>query len=144
MNAIFKALNDVTRREILELLKVKIYRQVKLRIISIFQNQYFTSFGHFEACRFNHFRKNGQFIIYSINTTVMEDVLQWILTLKNKNNETLPLKRIAFNWNCIGTFHLAIIWNTLPEKTTHWNYKGEVDKWGDKYSLIALLFYCLF
>lgn len=37
--------------------------------------------------------------------------------------------------------YLAIIWNTLPEKVpTHWNYKGEVDKWGDKYSLIALLF----
>ena len=26
--------------------------------------------------------KNGQFIIYSINTTIMEDVLQWILTFK--------------------------------------------------------------
>ena len=37
--------------------------------------------------------------------------------------------------------YLAIIWNTLPEKVpTHWNYKGEVDQWGDKYSLIALLF----
>jgi uncharacterized membrane protein len=38
--------------------------------------------------------------------------------------------------------YLAIIWNTLPEKVpTHWNYKGEVDKWGDRYSLIALLFF---
>ena len=37
--------------------------------------------------------------------------------------------------------YLAIIWNTLPEKVpTHWNYKGEADKWGDKFSLIALLF----
>ncbi|EIA08215.1 SdpI family protein [Flavobacterium frigoris] len=37
--------------------------------------------------------------------------------------------------------YLAIIWNTLPDKVpTHWNYKGEVDKWGDKYSLIMLLF----
>ena len=37
--------------------------------------------------------------------------------------------------------YLAIIWNTLPEEVpTHWNIKGEVDKWGDKYSLIALLF----
>ncbi|CAM2992355.1 SdpI family protein [Flavobacterium frigoris] len=37
--------------------------------------------------------------------------------------------------------YLAIIWNILPEKVpTHWNYKGEVDKWGDKYSLIVLLF----
>lgn len=37
--------------------------------------------------------------------------------------------------------YLAVIWNSLPAKVpTHWNYKGEVDKWGDKYSLIALLF----
>jgi uncharacterized membrane protein len=37
--------------------------------------------------------------------------------------------------------YLAIIWNTLPEKVpTHWNFKGEIDKWGDKYSLIVLLF----
>jgi uncharacterized membrane protein len=37
--------------------------------------------------------------------------------------------------------YLAIIWNTLPERVpTHWNYKGEVDHWGDKYSLIGLLF----
>lgn len=37
--------------------------------------------------------------------------------------------------------YLAIIWNTLPERVpTHWNYKGEADHWGDKYSLIGLLF----
>jgi hypothetical protein len=45
----------------------------------------------------------------------MEDVLQWILTLKIKIMK-LTFKKIAFNWNCIGTFHLFIIWNTLPEK----------------------------
>ena len=26
--------------------------------------------------------KTGQFITYSINTTILEDVLQWIITLK--------------------------------------------------------------
>ena len=26
--------------------------------------------------------KKGQFVIYSINTTIIEDVLQWMLTLK--------------------------------------------------------------
>jgi uncharacterized membrane protein len=37
--------------------------------------------------------------------------------------------------------YLAFIWKTLPEKVpTHWNYKGEVDHWGDKYSLVGLLF----
>lgn len=37
--------------------------------------------------------------------------------------------------------YLAFIWNTLPEKVpTHWNYKGEVDHWGDKFSLLGMLF----
>jgi uncharacterized membrane protein len=37
--------------------------------------------------------------------------------------------------------YLAFIWKTLPTKVpTHWNYKGEVDHWGDKISLIGLLF----
>jgi uncharacterized membrane protein len=37
--------------------------------------------------------------------------------------------------------YLAFIWNTLPNKVpTHWNYKGEVDDWGNKFSLIGLLF----
>lgn len=37
--------------------------------------------------------------------------------------------------------YLAFIWNTLPEKVpTHWNYKGQIDHWGDKYSLVGLLF----
>lgn len=37
--------------------------------------------------------------------------------------------------------YLAFIWNSLPEKVpTHWNYKGEIDHWGDKLSLIGLLF----
>jgi uncharacterized membrane protein len=37
--------------------------------------------------------------------------------------------------------YLAFIWNTLPEKIpTHWNYNGQIDHWGDKYSLVGLLF----
>jgi uncharacterized membrane protein len=37
--------------------------------------------------------------------------------------------------------YLAFIWNTLPDKIpTHWNVKGEIDQWGDKFSLIGVLF----
>ena len=52
-------------------------------------------------------------------------------------NKELPLIGIV-----LAPFvYLAIIWNTLPERVpTHWNYKGEIDHWGDKYSLIGLLF----
>ena len=31
--------------------------------------------------------KKGQFITYSINTTILEDILQWIITLKDSNDE---------------------------------------------------------
>lgn len=37
--------------------------------------------------------------------------------------------------------YLAYIWDSLPAKVpTHWNYKGEADHWGDKISLLGMLF----
>lgn len=37
--------------------------------------------------------------------------------------------------------YLAFIWNKLPEKIpTHWNYKGDIDHWGDKIFLISVPF----
>lgn len=37
--------------------------------------------------------------------------------------------------------YLAYTWNSLPSKIpTHWNYKGEADHWGDKISLLGMLF----
>lgn len=37
--------------------------------------------------------------------------------------------------------YLAIIWDSLPQRVPiHWNYKGEIDNWGDKFSLILMLF----
>lgn len=41
----------------------------------------------------------------------------------------------------IPFIYLTIIWNCLPERVpVHWNYKGEIDRWGDKFSLIPMLF----
>lgn len=38
--------------------------------------------------------------------------------------------------------YLARIWNSLPEKVPmHWNYDGEIDRWGEKYTLIILVFF---
>jgi DNA-binding transcriptional ArsR family regulator len=83
MNAIFKALNDMTRREILELLKDK---DLSAGEIANHFNISKPSISHhldiLKRADLITFEKNGQFIIYSINTTVMEDVLQWILTFK--------------------------------------------------------------
>lgn len=83
MNDIFKALNDATRREILELLKSK---DLAAGEIAYHFNISKPSISHhldiLKRADLITFEKNGQFVIYSINTSVMEDVLQWILTFK--------------------------------------------------------------
>lgn len=83
MNEIFKALNDATRREILELLKQK---DLSAGEIADAFNISKPSISHhldiLKRADLITSEKNGQFIIYSINTTIMEDVLQWILTFK--------------------------------------------------------------
>jgi ArsR family transcriptional regulator len=83
MNAIFKALNDATRREILELLKVK--DRSAGEIADHFNISKPSISHHLDILKQADLitsEKKGQFIIYSINTTIMEDVLQWILTFK--------------------------------------------------------------
>ena len=83
MNSIFKALNDETRREILDLLKVK---DLSAGEIADYFNISKPSISHhldiLKRADLISSEKKGQFIIYSLNTTIMEDVLQWILTFK--------------------------------------------------------------
>lgn len=83
MNSIFKALNDETRREILDLLKVK---DLSAGEIAEYFNISKPSISHhldiLKRADLISSEKKGQFIIYSLNTTIMEDVLQWILTFK--------------------------------------------------------------
>ena len=83
MNAVFKALNDVTRREILELLNDK---EMQAGEIAAYFSISKPSISHhldiLKQADLIASEKKGQFVIYSINTTIMEDVLQWILTFK--------------------------------------------------------------
>ena len=83
MNSIFKALNDETRREILDLLKVK---DLSAGEVADYFNISKPSISHhldiLKRADIISSEKKGQFIIYSLNTTIMEDVLQWILTFK--------------------------------------------------------------
>ena len=83
MNSIFKALNDETRREIMELLKVK---DLTAGEIADYFNISKPSISHhldiLKRADLISSEKKGQFVIYSLNTTIMEDVLKWILTLK--------------------------------------------------------------
>ena len=83
MNSIFKALNDETRREILDLLKDK---DLSAGEVADYFNISKPSISHhldiLKRADLISSEKKGQFIIYSLNTTIMEDVLQWILTFK--------------------------------------------------------------
>ena len=87
LNTLFKALNDSTRREILELLKEKdltageIADQFNISKPSISH--------HLDLLRQAGLVvsvKEGQFIYYSLNTTVMDEMLKWIISLQSKKN----------------------------------------------------------
>ncbi len=83
MNYLFKALNDETRRQILELLKDK--DMTAGDIADAFNISKPSISHHLDILKRADLvtsEKNGQFITYSINTTILEDVLQWIITLK--------------------------------------------------------------
>ncbi len=83
MNYLFKALNDETRRQILDLLKDK--DMTAGDIANAFNISKPSISHHLDILKRADLvssEKTGQFITYSINTTILEDVLQWIITLK--------------------------------------------------------------
>ena len=89
LNSLFKALNDPTRREILELLKEKdltageIADQFNISKPSISH--------HLDLLRQAGLVvsvKEGQFIFYSLNTTVMDEMLKWIISLQSQKNKS--------------------------------------------------------
>jgi ArsR family transcriptional regulator len=85
LNIIFKALNDPTRREILELLKKK--DMTAGEIADQFHISKPSISHHLDLLKQAELVvsvKEGQFIFYSINTTVMDEMLKWILQFKKK------------------------------------------------------------
>lgn len=83
MNSLFKALNDETRRKIIDLLKE---RDRNAGEIADAFNISKPSISHhldiLKRAQLITSEKKGQFVEYSLNTTVLEDLLSWILTLK--------------------------------------------------------------
>lgn len=80
MNALFKALNDTTRREILEILK-----NGDLTAGEIADRFHISkpSISHhldlLKQAELVNAVKEGQFIYYSLNTTVMDEMLKWFI-----------------------------------------------------------------
>ena len=85
MNTIFKALNDPTRREILELLQAG-----DLPAGAIAEHFHISSptiSHHLDILRqagLVETERSGQFIYYSLNTTVMDELIKWLVGFKTK------------------------------------------------------------
>ena len=85
MNTAFKALNDPIRREILTLLKMG--DMTAGEIADHFQIGKPTLSHHLDLLRQADLvssRKDGQFVVYSLSTTVLDEILQWIYQLSQQ------------------------------------------------------------
>jgi DNA-binding transcriptional ArsR family regulator len=85
VNRIFKALNDPIRREILELLKEK---DMNAGDIADHFNITKPSISHhldlLKQADLVISVKNGQYVNYSLNKTVVDDIIQWLMSFKSK------------------------------------------------------------
>lgn len=85
MNAVFKALNDPTRREILEMLQES---DLTAGEIADKFHISFPSISHhldlLKQAKLVTSEKDGQYVYYSLNTTVVDDIVKWLLQFKSK------------------------------------------------------------
>jgi ArsR family transcriptional regulator, arsenate/arsenite/antimonite-responsive transcriptional repressor len=85
MNNVFKALNDATRREILQLLQERdmtageIVEKFKISGPSISHH-----LDLLKQAKLVTSEKDGQYVYYSLNTTVMDEIVKWMIQLKSK------------------------------------------------------------
>jgi ArsR family transcriptional regulator len=88
VNEVFKALADPTRRKILDLLKER----------DLTAGEIADQFEMSKPSISNHLKilksaglvldeKKGQFILYSLNSTILQDVIKWLLDKKGKGDE---------------------------------------------------------
>jgi ArsR family transcriptional regulator len=89
MNAAFKALDDPTRRKILELLQKSDLTAGE--IADEFSISKPSISHHLDLLRQADMVvavKEGQFIRYSLNTTVFDDLMKWIIDLSGKKTKS--------------------------------------------------------
>ena len=89
MNIVFKALNDPTRREILQMLHNK--DMTAGEIAERFQMSWPSVSHHLDLLKQAKLvtaEKEGQFVYYSLNTTVVDEIMKWFLQFKTKRNKS--------------------------------------------------------
>ncbi|MBK7375689.1 MAG: winged helix-turn-helix transcriptional regulator [Ferruginibacter sp.] len=86
MNILFKALNDKTRREILEHLKKGDLTAGEIaNLFSISKPSISHHLDLLKQAGLVQSVKEGQFIKYSLNTTVMDEIIKWFVDFRTKN-----------------------------------------------------------
>jgi DNA-binding transcriptional ArsR family regulator len=91
MNESFKALADPTRRQIIRLLREK--DRTAGEIADYFQMSKPSISHHLSALKHAGLvqdERKGQFILYSLDTTVLEEVLGWFLELTGTGKGNVP------------------------------------------------------
>jgi DNA-binding transcriptional ArsR family regulator len=85
MNIVFKALNDPTRRQILEMLQEKDLTAGE--IADKFKISFPSISHHLDLLKQANLvtsEKDGQYVYYSLNTTVVDEIMKWFLQFKSK------------------------------------------------------------
>lgn len=88
MNLLFKALGDPTRRQIIELLRKK--DMTAGEIADYFSISKPSISHHLDLLRQANVVlsiKEGQFITYSLNTTVFDEIVKWMMELSDKKEK---------------------------------------------------------
>ena len=85
MDALFKALNNKTRRQILELLQ---QGEMPAGKIAEHFHMSWPSISHhldlLKQARLVHASKHGQFVYYTLNPVVLDDLIKWLTSFKSK------------------------------------------------------------
>ncbi len=85
MNTVFKALNDPTRRKILELLQER--DMTAGEIVEHFNISGPSISHHLDLLKQANLvfsEKDGQYVYYSLNTTVVDEIVKWFMQFKLK------------------------------------------------------------
>jgi ArsR family transcriptional regulator, arsenate/arsenite/antimonite-responsive transcriptional repressor len=85
MNTVFKALNDPTRRKILELLQER--DMTAGEIVEHFNISGPSISHHLDLLKQANLvssEKEGQYVYYSLNTTVVDEIVKWFMQFKLK------------------------------------------------------------
>ncbi len=84
MNKLFKALNDPTRRQILDLLKEKDLSAGEIaEAFDISKPSISHHLDLLKNAQLVSSEREGQFIVYSLDTTALEEATQWLFQLMN-------------------------------------------------------------